>query len=170
MMRARVLSIGDELLDGSRADTNSSWLAERLVEHGIQVLGIRVVHDVVDDIVEAIAQAVSDADLLVVTGGLGPTPDDVTRDAMAKAMGCELIQDPEATAWVERCLRERGLEPTDGQLSMGRCPAAAKWAANSVGTAPILHGQVDDSHVWILPGPPHEMRTAWREQVEHSTG
>ncbi|MDG2291241.1 MAG: competence/damage-inducible protein A, partial [Phycisphaerales bacterium] len=167
-MRARVLSIGDELLDGSSADTNSSWIAARLVEHGIQVLGIQVVPDVVEDIVDAMSVSVSDADLLIVTGGLGPTPDDVTREAMAVAMGCELVQNPEATSWVAQCLRERGLEPTEGQLSMGCCPAAAAWAPNSAGTAPILHGAVEEAHVWILPGPPREMRMGWHEQVAPS--
>ena len=87
MRCARLISVGDELLDGSRVDTNAAWLAAALSEQGFVVLGTRVVPDVVEDIAEAISASVVDVDLLIMTGGLGPTPDDVTRSGMAVAHG-----------------------------------------------------------------------------------
>jgi nicotinamide-nucleotide amidase len=165
MRCARLISIGDELLDGSRVDTNAAWLAAVLSEQGFDVLGTRVVPDVVEDIAEAISASAVDVDLLILTGGLGPTPDDVTRSAMAVAMGCELVQHHEATAWVEQCLSERGMEAQESQLAMGRCPAGASWEPNPIGTAPLLHCTVGEAKCWVLPGPPKEMQLAWEELV-----
>ena len=102
-MRAEIVAVGTELLIGQIANTNAQWISERLAELGIDVLHHQVVGDNADRIVDAISLAASRSDVVIVTGGLGPTQDDVTRQALAEAAGARLVRDAE----IEDALRDR---------------------------------------------------------------
>src|SRR6187401_1511079 len=100
-MRAEIISIGDELTTGQRLDTNSQWLAERLLEIGVPVAFHTTVGDQLEDNIRAFGEALSRADVIVATGGLGPTADDLTRQALANVAGVPLVQDDAALAHIE---------------------------------------------------------------------
>src|ERR1700749_291648 len=103
-MRAEIISIGDELTSGQRLDTNSQWLSERLYEIGIPVAFHTTVGDDLDDNIAIFRAAIARADVVVSTGGLGPTADDLTRDAIAAAAGVDLIEDPGAMGKIKKPL------------------------------------------------------------------
>ena len=168
MNTARIISIGDELLQGASTDTNAAWLAGRLHRRGILVDGVATVPDEVERIAAALESAATRADLVIVTGGLGPTPDDVTRAGLAAALGCAVIEDPAAVDWIRGFLESKQFTMTDRQRSMGCRPERADWHATSRGSAPILSAGLHEAVIWILPGPPAEMRQAWKELVAPS--
>ena len=168
MKSARIISIGDELLQGSSADTNAGWIAKQLSRHGCLVDGVDTVPDEVDRITRAFQEAAASADLVIATGGLGPTPDDVTRAGLAGALGCDVIEDPAAVEWIESVLEGRGVSMLPLQRLMGERPSSARWHPNARGLAPILSAHVDGTPVWVLPGPPSEMRRGWEDHVSSS--
>lgn len=153
-----LVSVGDELLNGRTVDTNAAHLARILTDRGLRVLRTTVTGDGLEGIVAALAAET--ADLVLVTGGLGPTDDDRTREAVARHLGVALVEDP--AAW--RAIRARwrrlrpGQEPSPSNRRQALVPVGGEALANDRGTAPGLlarHG-----HTWIacLPGVPHEMR------------
>ncbi|MFC4906460.1 CinA family nicotinamide mononucleotide deamidase-related protein [Actinomadura gamaensis] len=165
MLRVELLTVGDELLLGDTINGNAAWLGQRLAERGVQVTRSVVVADVLDEIIEAVREALARADAVITTGGLGPTSDDLTRDALAKAAGVALVRDPE----LERRLRERvaaaGRELQPMALRMADVPAGARVLANSAGSAPGLRVELPGGPVYALPGVPFEMRTIMDELV-----
>ncbi|POM24411.1 Nicotinamide-nucleotide amidohydrolase PncC [Actinomadura rubteroloni] len=158
-MRVELLTIGDELLIGDVVNGNAAWLGRRLADHGVDVTRGVVVGDELDVIVAAVESALRRADVVITTGGLGPTYDDLTREALAKAAGAALVRDPA----LERRLRERvaaagrTLEPM--ALRMADVPEGARVLPNSEGSAPGLRIELGGGVVYALPGVPHEMRT-----------
>lgn len=168
-MRAIVLSIGDEVLAGDCVDTNASWLCARLAACGIKV---EVVHQLPDDrpaICSMLTEAAGRVDLVVTTGGLGLTPDDMTREAMADAFdGGRIVRDSDAVDWIRERLAGRGMGMSDLQAAMARRPADADCLRNPVGTAPILRRRVGSCTVWCLPGPPVEVHSTFDTHVAPS--
>ncbi|GAA4062513.1 CinA family nicotinamide mononucleotide deamidase-related protein [Actinomadura miaoliensis] len=164
-MRVELLTVGDELLLGDTVNGNAAWLGRRLTDHGLEVTRSVVVGDELDVIVEAVTEALGRADAVITTGGLGPTNDDVTRDALAKAAGVVLVRDPV----LERRLRERvaaaGRELRPMALRMADVPEGAGLLANSAGSAPGLRVRLPGGTVYALPGVPSEMRTIMEEVV-----
>ncbi|MBT2209389.1 CinA family nicotinamide mononucleotide deamidase-related protein [Actinomadura sp. NEAU-AAG7] len=164
-MRVELLTVGDELLLGDTVNGNAAWLGRRLADHGVEVTRSVVVGDELDVIVEAVASALGRADAVITTGGLGPTYDDVTRDALAKAAGVGLVRDPA----LERRLRERAeasgrvLQPM--AFRMAEVPEGAGLLRNSAGTAPGLRVELPGGIAYALPGVPFEMRTIMDEVV-----
>ncbi len=165
MKRASIISIGDELLQGSSVDTNSAWIAGALCRQGYLVDGIVTVPDEIDRIAAAFDDAARKSGLVIASGGLGPTPDDVTRAGLASAIGCEVIEDPAAVEWIVGVLAGRGATMLPLQRLMGERPASADWHPNARGLAPILSARLHDTPVWVLPGPPVEMRSGWLDHV-----
>ncbi len=163
--RAAILSIGDELTLGQALDTNSRWLADRLLGLGI----VPVEHVTVPDDAAATAHAIrrlaGAADLVISTGGLGPTKDDLTREALGLAMGRKLIEDPGALAqvraWFERAKRPM---PEPNRVQALR-PEGAECLPNGAGTAPGLAGSVGSADVYCLPGPPREMTAMFERSI-----
>lgn len=157
-MRAEVVGVGTELLLGQIANTNARWISERLAGIGVDVLHHVTVGDNVDRIVEALRTAASRADVVVVTGGLGPTQDDVTRPALAAAAGTSLVRRPE----IEAGLRERwvatGREMPGSNLLQADVPDGGRAITPVRGTAPGLVVELDGATVYALPGVPAEMR------------
>ncbi|WP_329519971.1 CinA family nicotinamide mononucleotide deamidase-related protein [Spirillospora sp. NBC_01491] len=164
-MRVELLTVGDELLLGDTINGNAAWLGRRLADHGVEVTRSVVVGDETDVIVQAAGAALERADAVITTGGLGPTYDDLTRDALAKAAGVPLIRD----AALERRLRERaaasGLELEPMALRMAEVPEGASLLRNAAGSAPGLRVELPGGVVYALPGVPFEMRTIMDEVV-----
>ncbi|TDD83733.1 CinA family nicotinamide mononucleotide deamidase-related protein [Actinomadura rubrisoli] len=164
-MRVELLTVGDELLLGDTVNGNAAWLGRRLADHGVEVTRSVVVGDETDVIVEAVTAALGRAGAVITTGGLGPTYDDLTRDALAKAAGVALVRDPA----LERRLHERAeavgraLQPM--AFRMAEVPEGAGLLRNSAGTAPGLRVELPGGVVYALPGVPFEMRTIMDEVV-----
>lgn len=154
---AVTISVGDELLAGETLDTHGRHLAEALAARGCRVLEHRVAGDDVEAIAAAIRDGAARAGLVVVTGGLGPTLDDVSRDAVADAMNSPLVEDAEARRDLEAWYAGRRRPMPIGNLRQTLRPEAATCLANPNGTAPGLRGRLDDAEVVVLPGPPREM-------------
>ncbi|GAA4229269.1 competence/damage-inducible protein A [Actinomadura meridiana] len=163
--RVELLTIGDELLLGDTVNGNAAWLGRRLADHGVEVTRSVVVGDELDVIIEAVAAALGRADAVITTGGLGPTYDDLTRDALAKAAGVGLVRDPA----LERRLRDRvaraGRELQPMALRMADVPEGARILTNSAGSAPGLRVELPGGIVYAVPGVPFEMRTIVDEVV-----
>ncbi|NHC13608.1 CinA family nicotinamide mononucleotide deamidase-related protein [Motilibacter deserti] len=157
-MHAEVVCVGDELLSGRVADANAAWLGARLAEHGVPVLRSTVVPDDVPAIVEALTGAAARAGLVVVTGGLGATSDDVTRDALAAVLGTRVVRDRAVEDVLRRRYAERGAEPPVGALRMADVVEGAEVLPNPAGAAPGLRARMGSAQVVLLPGVPSEVR------------
>lgn len=158
--RARVLSVGDELVLGRVVDTNATFLCRLLTDRGFRVLGSRQVGDGLADLVEALRASAADTELVLVSGGLGPTDDDRTRHALAEAMGSELREHAPSWAAIVRRYAQvaPGREMPANNRRQALVPRGAATLANDRGTAPGMIGTVGKSLVAVFPGVPHEMR------------
>ena len=158
-VRAEIVGVGTELLLGQIANTNARWMSERLAEIGVDVLYHQVVGDNLSRIVEVIELAASRADVVLVTGGLGPTQDDITRDAIAEVMGAPMVRHPE----IEATLRERFAgfgrgEMPRNNLRQADVPDGARYIAPQRGTAPGLIAELAvGARLYAVPGVPAEM-------------
>ena len=178
-MRAEIITIGDELLIGQVVDTNSAWMAERLNEVGISLHQITSVHDNREHILEALDEAFSRADIVLTTGGLGPTKDDITKHVMCEYFGTSLVEDSYVRAHVHELYKDRPEALNRLTATQWLVPASATILPNRVGSAPIMvfenevkgerlkvKGEGQNSKFLIaLPGVPHEMKIAMTEQV-----
>jgi molybdenum cofactor synthesis domain-containing protein len=164
-MDAVIVCIGDELLSGDIADLNSTWLAKSLTELGTVVKKIEVIPDDMGVIADAVGSA--RADKVVITGGLGPTHDDVTREAIALAFGRKLVRDPEAVKVVEASAARRGSAPLPQSYVMADIPAGSTVIPNPAGAAP---GFIIDDRAYVFPGVPSEMKAMFELVKDHFKG
>lgn len=164
-LRARVLAVGDELLSGSQVDTNTSRLAGELLRHGILTVGGEVVRDDEAAIAAAVRRALAEVELLFVTGGLGPTLDDVTRHGVAAAFGRELVLDEAALTDVRAWFAARNVPMSDTNRRQALFPRGATVLANRHGTAPGFRLEEGGRVVVVLPGPPRELEGLWKDEV-----
>src|SRR4051794_1551679 len=137
-MKCEILSIGTELTTGQNLDTNSQWLSRRLAEVGIQVGWHTTIADDFDDNVAAFRIAAERARVVLVTGGLGPTQDDLTREVLARVAGVDLVLHPESLAWIEEMFRRRGRSMPERNQVQALFPQGAEPLPNDRGTAPGL--------------------------------
>ncbi|MFZ4732806.1 MAG: competence/damage-inducible protein A [Pirellulales bacterium] len=168
-MRADVIAIGDELTTGQRLDTNSQWISRELGVLGIAVGCHVTVPDDLDDGIRAVGAAADRADLLVITGGLGPTADDLTRDVLAAVAGTPLEERADALATVESRFARRGVVMPETNRRQALFPRGSRMIPNPEGTAPGLDVDLPTAgrvcRAFALPGVPAEMRLMWRESV-----
>jgi len=164
-MKAIILSVGDELLGGKVVDTNSAYLAAQLGERGVPVVTHQTVGDDLDQIAEALRQAAARVDLVLVTGGLGPTPDDLTRQALGRAMGCELVIDEDCLAEIEGYFSRQGRTMVPANRIQAMIPAGARPIRNSRGTAPGIAATLGRARIFLMPGVPHEMRHMFATEI-----
>lgn len=157
-MRVELIAVGDELLAGQTVDTNSAWLGTHLSAMGAQVFWKTSVGDNRRDIVSALRLALKRADLVVVTGGLGPTGDDVTVEAVARALTLPLQKRPAIERKIRSFLSSRGIEVLPGHLKQALLPRGCRVMQNDVGTAPGFIVRKKGRIVAALPGVPMEMR------------
>ena len=193
-MRAEIITIGDELLIGQVVDTNSAWMAQRLNEVGISLYQITSVHDNREHILKALDEAFSRADIVLTTGGLGPTKDDITKHVMCEYFGTTLVEDPQVRAHIHDLYKDRPEALNRLTATQWLVPQTATILTNRVGTAPIMvfdefkverlkfkvnetsEAVTSDSQLSTfniqppkfliaMPGVPHEMKIAMMEQV-----
>ena len=153
---AEIIAIGSEMLHGGRVETNSLWLTDALAECGISVGFKTTVGDVESDIVTAISQSVHRADVIILTGGLGPTRDDITRQAVAKYAQQPLRQHPQAVKSIQTWCASRNRKPTHRQLRQASIPTQAQVLNNLAGSAPGFYLMWKGRIVCALPGVPSE--------------
>ncbi len=164
--RAIVLSTGDEIITGQLQDTNARWLAQQLLDIGIMPIEHRAVPDELPALVEALRDGCSRVPLVVMSGGLGPTDGDLTRQALRDLTGDALVVDPDAHRAIAALLARRGRETTQRQARQAQRPASARCLSNAFGTAPGLHLCVrGNTDIIALPGPPGELRPMFDAHV-----
>ncbi len=162
-MRVALVSVGDELLAGDTVNTNAAWLGTRLTERGVDVERAVVVPDRIDEIAATIATLHERYDAVLVTGGLGPTHDDLTMDAVARAFDRDLEATDEAVEWLEE---HGGYERADLASGTTDLPSGARVLHNEEGVAP---GCVVES-VYVFPGVPDEMKAMFESVAEEFSG
>jgi nicotinamide-nucleotide amidase len=156
-MRVEVVAVGTELLLGQIADTNGRWLGEQLAAAGVDSYFHQVVGDNRARIVTALRTALARGDAVIVCGGLGPTQDDITRDAIAEVLNVPLVRDPAISAGIEGFFRARGREMPASNLRQADVPKGASVIEQVRGTAPGLVCPMGRKVVYAVPGVPHEM-------------
>ncbi|WP_049988740.1 competence/damage-inducible protein A [Natrinema salifodinae] len=161
-MNVAVVTVGDELLAGRTTDTNATWLCERLADRGVDVERVTTVPDRVADIARVVNEYRAEYDAVIVTGGLGPTHDDVTMDGVAAALGRSLEDHEEALAW----LAEDGYTRDDLAAGTAELPRGARALHNEAGVAP---GVAVDG-VYVLPGVPSEMKAMFETIADEFEG
>lgn len=163
--RAEIISVGTELLLGQIVDTNAAALARELAALGIDVYCKQTVGDNPQRIQDAVRLALSRAEVILITGGLGPTEDDLTVEATAAALGDELVPDPEVAAHIARFFERRGRVPPETVYKQALVPRSARVIPNTRGTAPGVHLEPDGRMIFIMPGVPFEMDGMLRAYV-----
>lgn len=169
-MIGEVIAIGDELTSGQRLDTNSQWISQQLADLGVQTIRHTTVGDNLQANITAMQLAAKTADFVICTGGLGPTLDDLTRQAMADAFGRELILDEASLARIESLFARRSRPMPERNRIQAMFPKGSQVVENPHGSAPgiDLMVQQDDGHAarfFALPGVPAEMRQMWEQTV-----
>jgi nicotinamide-nucleotide amidase len=156
-VRCDVLAIGTELLLGQIVDTNSSWIGEQLAAAGIDTCEHRKVGDNLERMVQCLRELLDRADAVVVCGGLGPTPDDVTREAIAEVMGVELERRDDLIEHIREIFGGRGRPFPENNLRQADVPVGGDVIPNPIGTAPGLQCEVNGKVIYAVPGVPYEM-------------
>ncbi len=157
-MNVSIIAIGDELLIGQVIDTNSGDIAVRLNPMGWRVNDVQVIADNADDIFRAIDRAFELSDVVITTGGLGPTKDDITKATLCSYFGGELVENPEVLENVKQVIEKRGLKMNDLTARQAYVPTSCEIIQNLVGTAPIMWFERDGKVLVAMPGVPFETR------------
>jgi nicotinamide-nucleotide amidase len=165
MKKASIVSIGNEILNGQIVDTNAAYLSERLLSIGIPVVGSYTVGDDLDSIVRALRLASEDADFVVITGGLGATDDDLTRQGLAKFLGSELRLQSEVLKDIQSAFARRERSMCERDKIQGYIPEGAKALENKLGIAPGITAEHSGKLFFVLPGVPAEMKEMFEKQV-----
>jgi nicotinamide-nucleotide amidase len=164
-VNAEIIAIGDELLYGQIMDTNSHWISQELDAVGVRVVRKTTVGDNRTDILTAFEEASKRADLILITGGLGPTQDDLTKPLLAEYFGCDIVEVPEAVAAVSSYFLRRGREMTPLNILQGHLPSCCTYVPNPVGTAPGMWFEQKGCYWMSMPGVPHEMKKLVKDFV-----
>ena len=164
-MKAEIVSIGTELLLGQITDTNASYLASKLPELGIDLLWVTQVGDNLERMKECLGRARNRSDLVLTTGGLGPTEDDLTRKAIAALMGEEPKVDPELEQGLREFFSRRGYQMPESNIKQATIIPSAQVIPNPRGTAPGWWVERDGKVIIAMPGPPSEMQRMWEKEV-----
>ena len=163
---AEIIAIGDELVSGQRLDTNSKWLSERLSELGIEPSFHTCVGDSLSDGIAVFKTAIQRADVVLTTGGIGPTKDDLTRQVIADVANVELELHPNVEAHIKQLFDRYGREMPENNKVQAYFPAGSTAIHNEEGTAPGIHSEVDSTQIFAMPGVPYEMKTMWECYVQ----
>jgi nicotinamide-nucleotide amidase len=164
-MRAEILSIGSELVSGQSLDTNSRWLSQQLGSLGIPVAFHTTLGDEMEDHVAAFRTAFDRTELVLMTGGLGPTQDDLTREALARCAGVPLVEDPDSLAAIAAMFARRNRQMAERNRVQALFPQGAEPLTNPIGTAPGIWMTIGRATIAALPGVPSEMRRMFQDEV-----
>lgn len=164
-MNVEVITIGDELLIGQVVDTNSAWIGSKLNENGIQLTKITSIGDNKRQIFEALDNAFTSSDAILVTGGLGPTKDDITKKTLAEYFGCGFKTDTQTLERVKKLLGKRGIDISDINLMQADVPEVCEVIQNHNGTAPCMLFRKNGKMLFSMPGVPFEMKALLEESI-----
>lgn len=164
-MKAEIIVSGSELLLGQSIDTNGPWIAQKLSEIGIDCHFKSTVGDNLNNMASTFAKAFDRADIILCTGGLGPTQDDITREALSKALDIPLVYDESLAEVIREKFRKRNREMSENNLRQAYYPEGADILEAFPGTAPGIHLQVDGKHIFLMPGVPSEMKVMMNDDV-----
>jgi len=164
-MLAEVISIGSEITSGQNLDTNCRWLSQRLAEIGIETRYHTTVADDLDANIDVFARAMQRADVVLTTGGLGPTLDDLTREVIARVIGVELYEDADSVVRISEMFSRRGRVMPERNRVQAMFPVGSEALLNRAGTAPGVWLALDGKALAAMPGVPSEMFVMYREQV-----
>ncbi|WP_425420207.1 competence/damage-inducible protein A [Phaeodactylibacter xiamenensis] len=164
-MKVYLITIGDEILIGQIVDTNSAWMGQQLNLNGAHITGIMTVSDEAESIVQALEQGLRSADVVLMTGGLGPTKDDITKKVLAEFTGGRLSFHEPTYQRIERFFKQLGRQPTEAHRLQSYMPDNATLLTNPMGTAPGMWFEVDGKVIVSMPGVPYEMKALMQKEV-----
>jgi nicotinamide-nucleotide amidase len=164
-MKAEIVSVGTEMLLGMIVDTNAQYLTQELADLGIDVFWISQVGDNLDRVVDVLRRGLGRSDVIVVTGGLGPTEDDLTRESIAAALDETIAVDPELERWLRENFARRGRPMPERNIKQATLIPSARSLPNPIGTAPGWWVERGGTIIVAMPGVPTEMRRMWEEQA-----
>jgi nicotinamide-nucleotide amidase len=164
-MEAAIVAIGDEILIGQVTDTNSVWLSRQLTSMGVHIYEMVSISDTGEQITETLDRLIGKVDLVLMTGGLGPTKDDLTKDVLAEYFGGELVVNKEVLSVIEDFFEKRGRTMIESNRRQALVPDNCKVLTNNHGTAPGMWFTRDNTHVVSMPGVPYEMKPMVMQQL-----
>jgi nicotinamide-nucleotide amidase len=164
-MQAEIITIGDELLIGQVIDTNSAWMAGKLNEAGIAVTRITSAGDRREEILSALEEAGKRAKIILITGGIGPTPDDITKETLAAYFGCRMVVNEKILKEIEKFLKSRSIPMNEQNRKQAEVPEKAELLSNQYGTAAGMWFEEQDTVFVSMPGVPHEMKALMEHEI-----
>lgn len=164
-MQCRIISIGNELLIGDTVNTNASWLGDVLTKAGIDVTHIYTIGDDLDTMKDILSEALSSTDLIITTGGLGPTHDDITKRAVTELLDCEPVLEDSVLEFIKKVFRKRNIPFSKSNYHQAEVPDCCEVLFNTQGTAPGMWFDRGSVKLAVLPGVPHEMKHLMNEKV-----
>ena len=157
-MKAAIITIGDELLIGQTVNTNASWMGAELSKSGFDVSRITSVHDRSEDIINILNESAGKSDVVLITGGLGPTSDDITKPTLCEFFNTQLVMNYEVLSMLEEMMRRRNFPMNERNRNQAEVPEACRVLKNGAGTAPGMWFEKDGTIYISMPGVPHEMK------------
>ena len=157
-MKAAIITIGDELLIGQTVDTNSAWIGAELSKAGFDVYRITSVHDRREDIINALNEAAGKTDIILITGGLGPTSDDITKQTLCEFFNTSLVINNEVLRMIEEMMSHRNFPMNENNRRQAEVPESCRVLKNAAGTAPGMWFEKEGTIYISMPGVPHEMK------------
>ena len=164
-MQAEIITIGDELLIGQVIDTNSAWMAGKLNEAGIDLIRITSVGDRREEILSALDEAAKRAKIILITGGIGPTPDDITKETLAAYFDCRMVVNEKILKEIEKFLKSRSIPMNEQNRKQAEVPEKAELLSNQHGTAAGMWFEEQDAIFVSMPGVPHEMKALMEHEI-----
>ncbi len=164
-MKAAIITIGDEILIGQTVDTNSAWIGAELSKSGFDVFTIISVHDAKEDIIYALKEITGKADVVLITGGLGPTSDDITKPVLCEFFNTRLVENSQVKSMIEEMMRRRNNPMNENNRRQSLVPECCKVLTNARGTAPGMWFEKDGTIYISMPGVPSEMKYLMTEHV-----
>ncbi|OFX94484.1 MAG: damage-inducible protein CinA, partial [Bacteroidetes bacterium GWE2_41_25] len=164
-MRAAIITIGDEILIGQTADTNSAWIGSELSKSGFDIFRITTVHDGREDILYALCEVSGKADVVLITGGLGPTSDDITKPVLCEFFNTQLVLNEEVFKMIEEMMARRKNPMNENNRRQAFVPQSCRVLKNAKGTAPGMWFEKDGTIFISMPGVPVEMKYIMTEHV-----
>jgi nicotinamide-nucleotide amidase len=165
IMKAAIITIGDELLIGQTIDTNSAWMGAELSKSGFDVHRMTSIHDRREDILNVLNEAAGKSDVILVTGGLGPTSDDITKQTICDFFNTHLVNDPEVLRMIEVMMGRRNFAMNENNRRQAEVPESCRVLKNATGTAPGMWFEKDGTIFVFMPGVPYEMKHIMTEHV-----
>lgn len=164
-MKAQIITIGDELLIGQTIDTNSAWMGAELSSLGFDIIRKISIHDLRKDILETLAETSGRSEVVLITGGLGPTSDDITKQTVCEFFGTKLILNNEVLSMITEMMNKRNFPMNENNRRQAEVPESCRVLRNGAGTAPGMWFEKDNTIFVFMPGVPYEMKYLMKEHV-----